>query len=114
MDNFNYSYQRSNLPYSTSLQWTSFLQDNFYNEMQRDDYVDLPTFRRNDDTLSTIDYIFVGTSFSSRINDVGIDRLRAEWTDHHVLHASIEVGLIHSGVGLWRANPILIQISDFR
>jgi hypothetical protein len=72
--------------------------------MQRDDYVDLPTFRQNHDTLTTIDYIFVGIFFSSRINDVGIDRLRGEWTDYHVLHASIKVGLIHSGPGLWRAH----------
>lgn len=114
MGDFNYSYQRSNLSYSTSIQWTSFLQDNFHNVMKRDDYVDLPTFRRNDNTLSTIDYIFVGTSFFSRINDVGIDRLCAEWTDRHVLHASIKVGLIRSGPGLWRANPILLQIPDFR
>ncbi|ORE04553.1 hypothetical protein BCV72DRAFT_251174 [Rhizopus microsporus var. microsporus] len=70
-----------------------FDTDGFHDVMQRDDYVDLPAFRRNNNTLTAIDYIFVGTSFSSRIGDVGIDRLRP---------------------GLWRANPILNQIPDFR
>ncbi|KAG0789707.1 hypothetical protein G6F16_008397 [Rhizopus arrhizus] len=62
MGDFNYSYQRRNLFSQTSMQWVSFLETLFSNALTKDDLHELPTFRRNDDIFSTIDYIFVSDS----------------------------------------------------
>ncbi|KAG1392516.1 hypothetical protein G6F58_012493 [Rhizopus delemar] len=62
MGDFNYSYQRRNFFSQTSMQWISFLETLFSNALTKDDLHELPTFRRNDDIFSTIDYIFVSDS----------------------------------------------------
>ncbi|KAG0931705.1 hypothetical protein G6F32_011601 [Rhizopus arrhizus] len=85
---FNYSYLRPHLSSQTSLQWVSFLNDHFYNALMKDDLHEIPTFRRNETTYSTIDYIF---------------------TDHSLLSVTCYLGPSPSGPGLWRGNPLLAR-----
>ncbi|EIE78298.1 hypothetical protein RO3G_03002 [Rhizopus delemar RA 99-880] len=106
---FNYSYQRPHLSSQTSLQWVSFLDDHFYNALQKDDLHELPTFRRNDNILSTIDYIFVSQSWCSKVTESNIHKLDASWSDHSLLSITCCIGSSPSGPGLWRGNPLLAR-----
>lgn len=82
---FNYSYQRPHLSSQTSLQWTSFLEDHFYNALQKDDLHELPTFRRNEHIFSTIDYIFMNKSWCSQITESGLHKLDFSWSDRSLV-----------------------------
>ncbi|KAG1037102.1 hypothetical protein G6F43_012930 [Rhizopus delemar] len=106
---FNYSYQRPHLSSQTSLQWVSFLDDHFYNALQKDDLHELPTFRRNDNIFSTIDYIFVSQSWCSKVTESNIHKLDASWSDHSLLSITCCIGSSPSGPGLWRGNPVLAR-----
>ncbi|KAG0978525.1 hypothetical protein G6F29_009263 [Rhizopus arrhizus] len=110
---FNYSYLRSNLSSATSLQWVSYLDDYFSNIMHDDLSGSLPTFERND-SISTIDYIYVGKPFRSAVESVDLQSIRSEWTDHHMLMATLCVGQSPLGPGLWRANPVLAHNKDYQ
>ncbi|EIE78403.1 hypothetical protein RO3G_03107 [Rhizopus delemar RA 99-880] len=109
MGDFNYSYQRRNLFSQTSMQWVSFLENLFFNALTKDDLHALPTFRRNDDLFSTIDYIFVSESLRTQIHDSSLQKLDASWTDHSLLSTTCCIGTDATGPGLWRANPILAR-----
>ncbi|KAG1517152.1 hypothetical protein G6F46_005989 [Rhizopus delemar] len=106
---FNYSYQRPHLSSQTSLQWVSFLDDHFYNALQKDDLHELPTFRCNDNIFSTIDYIFVSQSWCSNVTESNIHKLDASWSDHSLLSITCCIGSSPSGPGLWRGNPLLAR-----
>ncbi|KAG0806282.1 hypothetical protein G6F17_011128 [Rhizopus arrhizus] len=106
---FNYSYQRSHLSSQTSLQWVSFLDDHFYNALQKDDLHELPTFRRNDHIFSTIDYIFVSQSWCSKVTESNIHKLDASWSYRSLLSITCCIGSSPSGPGLWRENPLLAR-----
>ncbi|KAG0930594.1 hypothetical protein G6F32_011943 [Rhizopus arrhizus] len=109
MGDFNYSYQRQNLFSQTSMQWVSFLENLFFNALTKDDLHALPTFRRNDNLFSTIDYIFVSESLRTQIHDSNLQKLDASWTDHSLLSTTCCIGTATTGPGLWRANPILAR-----
>ncbi|KAG1058193.1 hypothetical protein G6F43_000017 [Rhizopus delemar] len=106
---FNYSYQRPHLSSQTSLQWVSFLDDLFYNALQKDDLHELPTFRRNDNIFSTIDYIFVSQSWCSKVTESNIHKLNVSWSYHSLLSITCCIGSSPSGPGLWRGNPFLAR-----
>ncbi|KAG0805737.1 hypothetical protein G6F57_012965 [Rhizopus arrhizus] len=72
---FNYSYLRPHLSSQTSLQWVSFLNDHFYNALMKDDLHEIPTFRRNETTYSTIDYIFVNQAFRTQVIESNLHKL---------------------------------------
>ncbi|SAM07713.1 hypothetical protein [Absidia glauca] len=75
------------------------------------EFVDMPTFHRNNGPLHTpsqsvIDYMFVsgdivGSSHSSKSLYVSND-----WSDHHLLSFSFAVGSSTCGKRNWRANPL--------
>ncbi|KAG1049317.1 hypothetical protein G6F43_008350 [Rhizopus delemar] len=111
---FNYSYTRSSLSSQTSLQWVSFLEDHSYNTVKKDDLHKLPTFRRNESTFSTIDYIFISQAWCSAVMASNLHKLNASWTDHSMLSVTCCVGTAPSGPGLWRGNLILARKSAFQ
>ncbi|KAG0807321.1 hypothetical protein G6F20_010457 [Rhizopus arrhizus] len=106
---FNYSYLRPQLSSQTSIQWVSFLEDHFYNALMNDDLHELPTFKRNDTTYSTIDYIFVNQAFRTQVIASNLHKLNASWTDHSLLSVTCCLGPSPSGPGLWRGNPLLAR-----
>ncbi|KAG1046594.1 hypothetical protein G6F43_010926 [Rhizopus delemar] len=111
---FNYSYKCPHLSSQTSLQWVSFLDDNFYNALRKDDLHELPTFQRNDNIFSTIDYIFVSQSWCSKVTESNIHKLDASWSDHSLLSITCCIGSSPSGPGLWRGNPLLARNSAYQ
>ena len=106
---FNYSYLRPHLSSQTSLQWVSFLNDHFYNALMNDDLHEIPTFRRNEITYSTIDYIFVNQAFRTQVIESNLHKLDVSWTDHSLLSVTCCLGPSPSGPGLWRGNPLLAR-----
>ncbi|KAG1319373.1 hypothetical protein G6F62_011871 [Rhizopus arrhizus] len=74
----------------------------------------IPTFRRNDEITSTIDYIFLSNSMRTAILSTDIHRLHSSWTDHQLLSLSINLGPTPTGFGLWRANPLLVKNKEYR
>lgn len=68
LGDFNYSHLRpSQLSRSTDDDWQFLLDANFFNSMRFNDMASIPTFQRSHNTdivASTIDYIYVGESFS--------------------------------------------------
>ncbi|KAG1257417.1 hypothetical protein G6F68_009311 [Rhizopus microsporus] len=52
----------------------------------------IPTFRRNDEITSTIDYIFISNHLRTAIQSTDIHRLHSSWTDHQLLSLSINLG----------------------
>jgi hypothetical protein len=105
----NYSYLRPHLSSQTSLQWVSFLNDHFYNALMNDDLHEIPTFRRNETTYSTIDYIFVNQAFRTQVIESNLHKLDVSWTDHSLLSVTCCLGPSPSGPGLWRGNPLLTR-----
>ncbi|KAI9007582.1 hypothetical protein CLU79DRAFT_538835, partial [Phycomyces nitens] len=77
------------------------------------DHNPLPTFRRNDTIISTIDYIFAPKSFSSSINAASINFVSPSWTDHALLSTTFRFGLSPHGKGLYRTNPLLVNNPTF-
>ncbi|OBZ81852.1 Transposon TX1 uncharacterized protein [Choanephora cucurbitarum] len=67
MGDFNYSYQRASLAVHTSLNWISFLDNYCLNALSLNVLHLLPTFERNTDIMSTIDYIFVSKLFHTSL-----------------------------------------------
>ncbi|KAG1532531.1 hypothetical protein G6F51_013062 [Rhizopus arrhizus] len=114
LGDFNYSYHRRNLSTQTSLKWVSYLEESFYNVMHSGDNSNIPTFRRNDEIYSTIDYIFISNQMRPMLKSTDIHRLHSSWTDHQLLSLSINLGQTPTGFGLWRANPILAQQKAYR
>ncbi|KAG1139282.1 hypothetical protein G6F37_006319 [Rhizopus arrhizus] len=74
-----------------------------------DDLYELPTFRRNETTYSTIDYIFVDQAFRTQIIESNLHKLDASWTDHSLLSATCCLDPSSSGPGLWRGTPLLTR-----
>ncbi|KAG1453466.1 hypothetical protein G6F46_009217 [Rhizopus delemar] len=64
VDDYNYSYHRLNLSAQASLKWVTYLEESFYNVMHSGDNSNIPTFRRNDEIYSTIDYIFISQTLT--------------------------------------------------
>ncbi|KAG2216709.1 hypothetical protein INT45_013632 [Circinella minor] len=58
----------------------------------------LPTFRRGDHIMSTIDYIFASTP----------------WTDHALLYTTFDLGPTTTGKGYWRGNLLILDYHNFR
>ncbi|KAG0806624.1 hypothetical protein G6F20_010985 [Rhizopus arrhizus] len=114
LGDFNYSYHRANLSSQTSLRWVSYLDESFYNVMHCGDNSSIPTFRRNDEITSTIDYIFISNHLRTAIQSTDIHRLHSSWTDHQLLSLSINLGSTPTGFGLWRANPLLVKNKEYR
>ncbi|KAG1139313.1 hypothetical protein G6F37_009854 [Rhizopus arrhizus] len=78
---FNYSYHHPHMSSQTSLQWVSFLDDQFYNALQKDDLHELPTFRLNDNMFSTADYTFVSQPWCSKVIEKDIiPKLSSGWS----------------------------------
>ncbi|KAG0946801.1 hypothetical protein G6F57_007808 [Rhizopus arrhizus] len=113
LGDFNYSYRHLNLSAQTSLKWVSYLEESFYNVMQSGDNSNIPTFRRNDEIYSTIDYIFISNQMCPMLKSTDIHRLHSSWTDHQLLSLSINLGQNPTGFSLWRANPILAQQKEY-
>ncbi|KAG0802928.1 hypothetical protein G6F20_013987 [Rhizopus arrhizus] len=82
--------------------------------MHSGDNSNIPTFRRNDEIYSTIDYIFISNQMRPMLKSTDIHRLHSSWTDHQLLSLSINLGQTPTGFGLWRANPILAQQKAYR
>ncbi|KAG1140783.1 hypothetical protein G6F37_009190 [Rhizopus arrhizus] len=74
----------------------------------------IPTFRRNDEITSTIDYIFISNHLHTAIQYTDIHRLHSSWTDHQLLSLSINLDSTPTGFGLWRANPLLVKNKEYR
>ncbi|KAG1045508.1 hypothetical protein G6F43_011259 [Rhizopus delemar] len=86
-----------------------FLDDQFYNALMNDDLHELPTFKKDDTTYSTIDYIFVNKAFRTQIIESNLHKLNASWADRSLLSATCCLGPSPSGSGLWRGNPLLAR-----
>ncbi|KAG1137270.1 hypothetical protein G6F37_011359 [Rhizopus arrhizus] len=114
LGDFNYSYHRRNLSTQASLKWVSYLEESFYNVMHSGNNSNIPTFRRDDEIYSTIDYIFISNQMRTMLKSTDIHRLHFSWTDHQLLSLSINLGQTPIGFGLWRTNPILAQQKAYR
>ncbi|KAG1250886.1 hypothetical protein G6F68_012561 [Rhizopus microsporus] len=75
----------------------------------KDDLHEIPTFRRNETTYSTIDYIFVNQAFRTQVIESNLHKLDVSWTDHSLLSVTCCLGPSPSGPGLWRGNPLLAR-----
>jgi exonuclease III len=115
---FNYDYLRDiasgKANHKTNPQWVSFLQESFYNCMMHNDLDTIPTFQRNVEITSCIDYIYAGTSLQYSILDTAIEYLNSDWADHALLNVSFNLGKSKVGPGLWRANPAYANNPQFR
>ncbi|KAI8994903.1 hypothetical protein BDB01DRAFT_715387 [Pilobolus umbonatus] len=112
---FNYSYLReSTLLEQTSSQWISFLSQSYTNIMETVNFHTVPTFRRNDEIMSTIDYIFVSPNIKFYRDQTDICILQPSWSDHSLLQTSFEIGRSNSGPLMWRANPIYCKNKQFQ
>ena len=74
----------------------------------------LPTFRRGDSTISTIDYIFASNQFTNCIKNKEVSFLASSWTDHALLSTTFDLGPTKTGKGYWQGNPIILDYKDFR
>ena len=69
---FNYSYHCLKLSSQTSLKWVMYLEEFFYNVMHSGDNSNIPTFCRNDEIYSTIDYIFISSQMRPMLRSTDI------------------------------------------
>lgn len=111
---FNYSLARPHLPSHTSMDWITFLAENFNNLMTINDCQDIPTFQRSHGIMSTIDYMYASPSLYMAAYDSDIHLLRADWSDHSRLSTTIRLGKVKTGPGLWRANPLYISMANYQ
>lgn len=114
MGDFNYDLQRSGLHLNAPSTWLTWLDLHFFNCTRDELHFDgIPTYRHSN-YLSTIDYIYAPSQFSSSIHHKDISFVNNEWTDHALLSATFTMGPPKLGKGLWRGNPLLFQQPSFR
>ena len=64
--------------------------------------------------MSIIDYIFTSTPFKSSIYHKEVSFLASNWTDHALLHATLDLGPTKTGKGYWQGNLLILEHKDFR
>ncbi|KAG2189845.1 hypothetical protein INT46_009976 [Mucor plumbeus] len=67
-----------------------------------------PTFRRNE-SLSTIDYIFVNPTLAHFVTSSQVQFISRDWTDHALLSVQLRFDSPDHGCEIWRANPTLVK-----
>ncbi|KAI7908012.1 uncharacterized protein BX663DRAFT_566612 [Cokeromyces recurvatus] len=72
--------------YETSKDWITFLNDLFINAMLYNSLNTIPIFQRSHRVLSTIDYIYYGSSLHKLITNTSIDFINPQWPDHTFLY----------------------------
>lgn len=87
----------------------SYLEGSFYNMIHSGGNSNTPTFRRNDEIYSTVDYIFISNQMGPMLKSTDIYRLHSSWTDHQLHSLLINLGQTLIGLRLWRATTISAQ-----
>ncbi|CAO0792481.1 unnamed protein product [Mucor circinelloides] len=103
---FNYDYERdinnTHRILKTSLDWLGYLDQHFYNCMLHNNMHTISTYQH---ALSTIDYVFAGSSLRHFVKDAAVGFIPAPWSDHAILEVNFKLGNSKLGPGLWRGNP---------
>lgn len=106
---FNYSLARTQILHQATSKWINLLELFFYNAIQMNDLMQIPTFQRtcrNSIVSSVIDYIYLGQNLQHQLRDTQITCLHSEWPDHSILHISFLLDSPPTGPGIWRVNPM--------
>ncbi|KAI8368659.1 hypothetical protein EDC96DRAFT_133836 [Choanephora cucurbitarum] len=109
----NYSYQRPHIGVHSSLDWISFLDTYCLNALSLNDLHLVPTFRRNEISTSTIDYIFVCKLLHTSLVHTNLQLTNPAWTDHSLLSARLAIASTPTGPVLWRANPKYLHNPEY-
>lgn len=109
---FNYSFDNSSEHFTVThpcVDLLHFVQQHFTDcfNPPGESFYDL-TFKRGT-SMSTIDYVFAGSSIHPHINDTHLEFMHRSWTDHALLHFTYTVGAANVGKGTWRADPALAR-----